>query len=225
MTISGQHKSKSNPSNDNGDYKAVIHRDALFLIVTGHSRMIADGVDYSDTDEEDITGILTTCIDEYINCLSSPDWTKHFYVHEELRENTNGKKGKRRKRVDIVCVLTGRKPQKRMKFEAKRLKRTVLTAGRYLGKEGLGEFIAGNYAKTDDDAGMLGYIQSDSCDHWADKISNALNNGNDVHLTDEGPWQKACLENIDNCYTTRHNRPTVGRKLLVYHLLLDFVKQ
>jgi hypothetical protein len=41
---------------------------------------------------------------------------------------------------------------------------------------------------------------------------------------DCGQWQKACLENVNDCYKTRHNRPTVKRELLVYHLLLDFVK-
>ncbi len=225
MAITGQHKININQSDDSSDYTAVIHRDALFLIIAGQKEMIADSIDYSNTAEEDITGDLTKYTDEYINSLSSPDWTEHFYVQEELRENTNRKKGKHRKRVDVVCVLTGRKPQERMKFEAKRLKKPGFPVGEYVGKTGLGEFISGNYAPECDTAGMLGYIQSDDCDYWAEQIPDALNEKKkEVQLTKDGLWQKANLKNVNDCYKTWHNRPTVKRELLVYHLLLDFVR-
>ena len=213
-------------SDDNSEYKAGIHRDALYLIVAGHQRLIAGNDDYSDTVEEDITGELTKCTNEYINSLSSPDWTRHFYVQEELRENTNGKKGKNRPRVDIVCIFTGRKPKEFLRFEAKRLRKPGFTVGKYLGKEGLGEFIAGNYAAGDDTAGMLGYVQSDDCDYWARKISDGMRKKKkEVGLMKGGQWQKAHLDNIDQCYQTRHNRPTIKRELLVYHLLLVFVRR
>ena len=224
MAIGEQYKLNFNQSDDSSDYAASLHRDALFLIIAGQKGMIADSIDCSDTAEEEITGDLTKYTDEYINSLSSPDWTKHYYVQEELRENTDRKKGKHRKRVDVVCVLTGRKPQERMKFEAKRLKRSRFPAGEYVGTTGLGEFIAGNYANSDDVAGMLGYIQSDDCDYWAEQILDTLNGKEkEVHLTNDGQWQKANLENVNDCYKTRHNRPMIKRELLVYHLLLDFV--
>jgi len=72
---------------------------------------------------------------------------------------------------------------------------------------------------------MLGYIQSDDCDYWAKQISDAINEKRqEVHLMKDGQWQKIRLKTIDYCYKTRHNRPTVQPELLVYHLLLDFVK-
>jgi hypothetical protein len=225
MAISGQHKFNIDQSDDNSEYKAALHRDALYLIVAGHQRLIAGNDDYSDTAEEDITGELTKYTNEYISSLSSPNWTSHFYVQEELRENTNGKKGKNRPRVDIVCILTGRKPQEFLRFEAKRLRKPGFTVGKYLGKEGLGEFIAGNYAAGDDTAGMLGYVQSDDCDYWARKISDDMRKKkNEVGLIKGGQWQKANLDNFHQCYQTRHNRPTVNRELLVYHLLLVFFR-
>jgi len=226
MAISGQHKLNIDQSDDNSEYKAGFHRDALYLIVAGHERLIASNDDYSDTAEEDITGELTEYTKDYINSLSSPDWTKHFYVQEELREKKNGKKGKHRQRIDIACILTGRKPQRFMRFEAKRLRKPGFTVGKYVGKEGLGEFIAGNYAAGDDTAGMLGYIQSDDCDCWARKISDDMRKKKkEVGLIKGGQWQKAHLDNIDQCYQTRHNRPTIKRELLVYHLLLVFVRR
>ena len=226
MGISGQYTFNVNQSDDGGDYIAVIHRDALHLIVAGHQELIAGNDDFSDTVEEDITGELTKYTTKYINSLSSPDWTRHFYVQEELRENTHGKKGKNRLRVDIVCILTGRKPHESLRFEAKRLRKPGFTVGKYLGKEGLGEFIAGNYAAGDNTAGMLGYVQSNDCDYWARKISDGMTKKKmEVGLIKGGQWQKAHLDNIDQCYQTRHNRPTIKRELLVYHLLLVFVRR
>ncbi len=94
-----------------------------------------------------------------------------------------------------------------------------------LAKQGLGEFIVGNYAAEDDTAGMLGYVQSDDCDYWAQTIADDLKDKkNEVGLIKGEQLEKAEFENIDQCYTTRHNRPTVKRELLVYHLLLAFIK-
>jgi hypothetical protein len=225
MAILGQHKLSTNRSNDSSDYEVAFHRYALFLIIAGQKALVESGVNCFDVDEEDITGDLTDYTNKYINSLSSPDWTKHYRVQEELRENAKGKKGKHRQRIDIVCILTGRKPHRLVKFEAKRLKRPGFPVGKYVGRTGLGEFISGDYAPQCNTAGMLGYIQSDDCDYWAKQIPDALNKKKkEVHLTKDGQWQKACLENVNDCYKTRHNRPTVKRELLVYHLLLDFVK-
>ena len=225
MAIWGLHKSNVNRSDDTGDYVARFQRDALFLIVAGHARLVAGGDDYRNTDEEDITGRLVQQADDYINGGDSPEWAKYYVVQEEPRENVRGKAGKHRPRVDIAFVLAGRRPQRKMRFEAKRLRRPGFTVAKYIGKEGLGEFIAGNYAADDDRAGMLGYVQSDGCNYWAGKIADALTRKkNKLHLTDEGQWEKAAFEHVDQCYTTRHNRPTLKRSLLVYHLLLTFTE-
>jgi hypothetical protein len=134
--------------------------------------------------------------------------------------------GKRRKKVDIIVERTQKGRHPLMRFEAKRLKRPGFSVGKYVGKEGLGEFIAGNYAAGDDTAGMLGYIQSDDCDYWARKISDDMRKKEkEVGLIKGGQWQKAHLDNIDQCYQTRHNRPTIKRELLFYHLLLVFVRR
>jgi hypothetical protein len=209
--------------NDNSEYRAVIERDALFLIAEGKKLLAKANIDYSDTDEEEITGDLTEATNEFINCLSSPDWTSHYYAQEELRENTKGKKGKHRKRVDIVCVLTGRKPHQKIKFEAKRLRTPGFPASKYVGKTGLGEFISGNYAQESQVVGMIGYVQSDNPKLWAGKLSEEiLKEKKSIRLAEKSRWQKANVENIDHCYTTSHNRVDKNKELIVYHLLLDF---
>lgn len=222
MAISGQNKLSINRSDDSSDYEAGFHRDALCLIIAGHKRLVENNNDYSNEKEPSITGELVRCTNEYIDNFSSPEWTNNYVVNEESPENTKGRLGKNRKRVDIVCTLAGRKPQQRIRFEAKRLKDKKFPVGRYIGSEGLMEFITGNYAPEDDTCGMLGYIQSDDCEYWAKQIPDALGKSKEVSITEDGLWQKACVENINHCYKTRHNRMTNNRKFLVYHLLLDF---
>ena len=225
MAIPGQNIPNVNQSDDSGDYVASFCRNALLLIVAGFERLIAGGTDYSGTAEEHITGELTQQTEQYINRLDSPDWTKYYVVQEERRENVRGRKGKHRPRVDIAFVLAGRKPQRFMRFEAKRLREPGFAVGTYIGEEGLGEFIAGNYAAGDDTAGMLGYIQSGGCDYWARRISETLEKKKrEVGLMEGGQWQKAHFDDVDHCYKTCHNRPTIKRELLVYHLLLAFCK-
>ena len=225
MAIPGQNKPNINQSDDSCDYLASFCRDAIFLIVKGYGRLVAGDTDYSDIAEEHITGELTQQTEQYINRQDSPDWTKNYVVQEERRENVHGRKGKHRPRVDIAFVLAGRKPQRFMRFEAKRLRKPGFTVAKYLGKEGLGEFIQGNYGADDDTAGMIGYVQSDDCDFWAREISETLEKKKQkISLIEEDQWQKAHFDDVDHCYKTRHNRPRIERELLVYHLLLTLHK-
>lgn len=227
MAISQQHKLSINQSNDSNDYELAFHRNVLFLIVAGYKMFAENVTDYTDEEEPSITGEIVRCVNEYIEGPSARNWAISYVIEEESPENTKGKLGKRRKRVDIVCMRTGMKLRLRMKFEAKRLKRPGFPVSSYVGTAGLGEFISGNYAPGCDTAGMLGYIQSGDCDYWAKQISDDMNKKRkEVHLTEDGQWQKANLGNIDDCYKTRHDRPTVEhKKLLVYHLLLDFINK
>jgi hypothetical protein len=83
------------------------------------------------------------------------------------------RKAKRRPRIDIEILYVKRGPRPRFQFEAKRLG-LENHVGDYLGKEGLGCFETGQYARDSDDAGMLGYVQKDTCDGWAGKIERSL---------------------------------------------------
>jgi hypothetical protein len=225
MAILGQHKSNINQSDDSIDYEVGFHRDALFLIIAGHKRLTENAADYSNEEEPIITGELVRFTREYIEAPDICEWTYRYVVHDDPPENDAIRMGKRRKKVDIIVERTQKGRHPRMRFEAKRLKRPGFSVGKYVGKEGLGEFIAGNYAADNDTACMLGYVQSDDCDCWAQKISDDLKKKKEeVGMVKGGHWQKAHLDNIDQCYKTRHNRPTVKSELLVFHLLLVFIR-
>jgi len=223
MAISGQHKSNINQSDDSIDYEVGFHRDALFVILAGHKRLTENAADYSDEEEPNMTGEIVRYTREYVEASDACEWVSRYAVHDDPPENDAIRMGKGRKKVDIIVERTQKGRHPRMRFEAKRLKRPGFPASEYVGGKGLGEFIAGNYAAGDDTAGMLGYIQSDDCDYWSGNISDCLRKKKDeVGLIEGGQWQEARVDGIDQCYKTRHNRPTVKRELLVYHLLLTF---
>src|SRR2546427_5962096 len=86
---------------------------------------------------------------------------------------TPGKLGKRRKRVDIEFERSSRGVAFHFHFEAKRLYRSD-SLSEYLGDEGLGMFLSGDYASDERVGGMLGYVQRDSLDAWLGKLQIEL---------------------------------------------------
>jgi hypothetical protein len=221
MAILGQYKSNINQSDDSSDYEVGFHRDVLFLVIAGHKRLTENAADYSNEEEPNITGEIVRYTREYIEAPDTCEWASRYAVHDDPPENDAIRMGKHRKKVDIIVERTQKGRHLRMRFEAKRLKRPGFSVTEYVGGKGLGEFIAGNYAADDDTAGMLGYIQSDNCDFWARKISETLKKKDqEVGLIEGGQWQKAYLDDVDDCYKTLHIRPEIKRELLIYHLLL-----
>lgn len=227
MAISDYYKHYAEGSIDDSDYKAGFYRDALCLIVAGYERLVGSGCDYSCEEEPAITGEIVRCIRQCINEAEGAfGWTWQYSVHDDPPESDGRRKGKHRKRIDIGIELVQRQTHPWMRFEAKRLKRPGFASSKYVGPKGLGEFIAGHYAVDDNVAGMLGYVQSNDCSYWAKDISEVIDNRRDEsRLLKDGQWKNAMLENVNDCYQTRHKRAVGKRELLIYHLLLDFVEQ
>ncbi len=226
MATSDHHKHNAKGSSDDSDYKAGFYRDALRLIVAGYERLIGSGGDYSCEEEPAITGEIVRCGNDYIEDMNSSDWVERYSIEEEHPEHDKDRKGKSRKRVDVFIRFAQKGVRPRIRFEAKRLKMPGFASSKYVGTEGLGEFIAGHYAVDDNVAGMLGYVQSNDCSYWAKDISDVIDKKKqEVCLAKYGQWEKASLENVNDCYQTRHKRAVGNRELLIYHLLLDFVEQ
>ena len=100
-------------------------------------------------------------------------WVDRYVVNDEIRLRHPTRKAKKRPRIDIQIVYVKGRPRPRFHFEAKRFGPNN-HVGDYLGKEGLGCFLTGDYARDSEDAGMLGYVQHESCDGWAQKIEQSL---------------------------------------------------
>lgn len=137
--------------------------------------------------------------------------------------NTDARQGKSRFRVDIEFRRVQEGPRPSLLFEAKRLGPTS-PVSKYLGEDGLGCFLSGDYPVRQAEAGMLGYIQSQDEDFWASKIQMSLSdNPTKYALHKDGRWaREAVIPMLKHTFRTRHLIHGKMSQLTIYHVLLRF---
>ncbi len=201
------------------DYRRSLIERAHQLIQMGYDRL--NPADSRMAAEEDITGVLVAAIREVFDDPTSAEWVEIFDVHEERPVRDVRRKGKHRSRLDIKIVSSEQRPRQALSFEAKRLgRRHSVTA--YLGAEGLGCFLSGKYARDEEDAGMLGYVQSDGRSDWAARIGQKLAKEFQRYAVLDSWYRYQMVEGPDHCYRSRHLRRSLKRPVDVYHTLLTF---
>lgn len=190
------------------------------LLFLGYQKLDAKAL--STSDEPSITGELVRGIRAVMDDPDSADWVVQFNVEDDPPVNDGKSVGKRRPRVDIGFSSNERKPRDHLVFEAKRLGPSHPIAG-YLNRDGLGCFLAGQYAAKDGDAGMLGYVQSSPLEDWADKLGKKLKGSSKKYAVCSGyGWKKHSFKGgPGHTFHTRHRRDD-GRQIEIYHSLLRF---
>jgi len=221
MAVSAPRRTKSGKIKDTEPYQRSFRRDVFKLLKLGYDKL--NGKKYRDSEEEDITGEIIKSINVLLDDPSSPKRLKRYFVSDDPPVNAPGRLGKRRRRVDIEFTSNIRSPRPRYSFEAKRLCKTK-GAGPYFGNEGLGMFINGEYARESVEAGMLGYVQSESPQNWSEKLGKYFSeNKGKLKARKDGAWKKAeDITNLNYCYTSGHNRIKKLPPITIYHLLLQF---
>ncbi|MGE0679981.1 MAG: hypothetical protein AB7P69_03585 [Candidatus Binatia bacterium] len=213
----GQHRGQSDNAND---YRRIFIIRVHQLLELGYRKLTP--TDWSKQKEPAITGELVRSMEEVTEDPRLKVF-RHFDVQDDPHINTPGRLGENRYRLDIKIVSSQRLPKSRFSFEAKRLgKRHPAT--KYVGPEGLGCFLRGDYASAEDDAGMLGYVQSDTAESWARKIQAKLEARRKVFsLHAHSAWRKYPIRSgpTYTCHT-RHNRVTLRRPIDIYHTFLMF---
>ena len=209
--------STSNTSALRGIFIRRVHQ----LVQLGYERLLPTG--YVREQETAITGFLVEAIDDVLSSRAK-SWMKFFSVHDDPPVNDGRRRGRQRKRVDLRIDSAHLAPRARYRFEAKRLSRrhSVRT---YLGAEGLGCFLRGDYAREEDEAGMLGYVQSGELEDWGRRIGDELGRAPSNFAVDPAfPFSSHSLPTTESLktYHSRHNRSTVGRSILIVHTLLKF---
>ena len=209
------------PSANAQEYRQVFVAWVHQLLFLGYQQL-GNAASLSGEEEPAITGKLVEQIEAVLDDPKSAQWTTYFHVSDDPPVNDGGQTGKRRKRVDIRFSSTRHRPRQRFSFEAKWLGKGNPAAD-YLGVNGLGCFLACQYAVKDSDAGMLGYIRSDSPEEWADKIETNLKGAAGEYAVCSGyGWRKHSFKNgPTHTFHTRHRR-TNGREIEIYHSLLLF---
>ncbi|MCD6185130.1 MAG: hypothetical protein J7K84_04970 [Deltaproteobacteria bacterium] len=222
MTINKGFQAHASASDDRHEYRSVFRKQVFELLRRGYERL--DPPDFQDSEEEDITGELIREIRNVIEDRLGPSWAQHYAIHDDPKINTPGRLGKRRLRLDIEFERTCADKHPRYPFEAKRLFSQTHEMGKYLGPDGLRQFLSGNYACEQNEAGMIGYVQSETPLDWARKAHDKfVKNRKMFNLCFDGEWKPVDnLAKFDNCYRSKHNRPPVGKSITLFHMFLSF---
>ena len=191
-------------------------------VVEGGYKRLRSGA-YAKEEEPTITGELRKAMDSYLRDLVAPDWADYFSVHDDPPVDDGIHKGKSRNRIDIRIDSSTPRPGVTFSFEAKRLARGF-AVGKYLGKEGLGAFLCGEYARNEDDAGMLGYMQDDDAAYWSGQIVRAIQKAPGAHEVTGTDWWRSHTfpRGPRHAFVSVHSRSVVGRPITIYHTLLVF---
>jgi hypothetical protein len=202
-------------------YWAAFRRQVFLLLKAAHDRLLTSA--YSQSEEEDITGILANEIETFIQSADAPSWSIPFVVHDNPPVNDGIRKGKRRKRLDIVLVRTERGTRPRYEFEAKRLSKRY-GLDRYCGADGLGAFINHEYGLSQEEAGMLGYVQTGTPAEWAAKAERLFGEKREqLHISGRTPWGTIKIPGSPpHCYRSKHIRTGSAGLITIVHLFLDF---
>jgi hypothetical protein len=191
----------------------VIHAHQLLKL--GYDRLNPD--EFAAEREENITGRLTAAMQSVLCSRAAPAWTADLTVHDEVHIEDGIRRGKRRLRIDIEFEQVRRGPRPVFQFEAKRL-RSSASLRAYIGSGGLGCFLDGRYAKGQDIAGMLGYLQDGTVEQLAAQLGSNLDKHHSVLAA--GRWHPRPLVPDLPTYQTCHRRiPNLG-PIVILHTLL-----
>ena len=221
MSICSSAQGSARASANRPVYVAQFRRYVHRLIFLGYQRL--DPASYHDTHEPAITGELVRAMREVTESPNAPRWVFRMAIHDDPPVNKAGRYGKDRQRVDIEFERAESGPRRRMQFEAKRL-HTDDSVSDYVGSEGLGCFLDGEYAATHSEAGMLGYVQNGDEPTWAAKIAARLSNGAGQHgIRQDSHWKhEKVISELSHTYATRHDRQAPLLPIGMRHVLLRF---
>lgn len=204
--------------------------DRLFVVQV--HRLVKLGYDrlnprqYVHEEEPAITGDLVESIDAVLDCPTAK-WMRFYCVHDDppvnepKRRGRARRKGRSRNRVDLRVDSSQVSPRSRFRFESKRLGKGY-TARRYLGPDGLGRFLCGDYAREDDRAGMLGYVQFENEQTWADRLGHKLLESPDEFGLRSPMQHRAVIQELHHTYRSTHGRGKGRQQIEIYHTLLRF---
>lgn len=222
--ISSKSHQPDRRSDNAADYDRLFIPRVHNLVKLGYDRL--DAKRFVTAEETAITGDLVESIAVVLDCPAAK-WMRFYSVYDDppvigpKRRGHRRRKGRARQRVDIRLDSSEVLPRTRFCFECKRLGKGH-PISRYLGKDGLGCFVQGMYAREDDRAGMLGYIQSDDEKTWAERLSaKLLRTPKNFALRD--PWRHAPVDQqLHHTYRSTHGRGRGRRQIEIYHTLLLF---
>jgi hypothetical protein len=169
--------------------------------------------------EPSISGFIAEAIEDRL-FRGYPTWCQHYFVKDDPPQRTPGRSGRSRLRSDIT-IQANFPGRPEYVFEAKRLKRRGWGVDKYIGDEGIGQFLNGAYAARCGEAAMLGYIQSDSPGFWQIALKKAIDDKASLLFLKYSQHDEKIIDDFPLEWVSKHDRPAVGQSIDIYHILLD----
>jgi hypothetical protein len=200
-------------------YDYGFRRDAHQLLAWGYQDALAEI--HCNLQEEEITGLIVEAMEKRLDNPSTPAKFDRYSIDEEKPIAVEGRKGKKRRRLDLVVVSGHSRPRPRYIFEAKRLRKNGYPIGKYVGEDGLQCFVKGVYASQCSEAAMVGYVQSDAVSYWKNELKRSFDNdqSNDLCITQLLEKVQVLLP-IPDVWVSEHERKT-GNLITIYHIFLN----
>jgi hypothetical protein len=171
--------------------------------------------------EEEITGLIAEAIENRLDDPSTPEEFNRYSIDEEKPIAVEGRKGKKRRRLDLVVVDNAGRPRSKYVFEAKRLRKNTHSIGKYVGEDGLKCFIKGVYASQESEAAMIGYLQSDNAAYWETELKRSFEDDSGKNLYIKQHLQQVqILSSMPDVWVSEHERG-LSNSLTVYHIFLN----
>ena len=204
-------------------YRVAFVKNCFVLLVRAYDAI--DTHSLQGAEEPHITGELVRCARTIVERQDAAPWMEHMEVLDDPPQAVAGRHGKRRPRIDIEFVRTGRGLRPRFHVEAKRLYRSD-SVNEYFGPGGLQMFVNGEYAGGWSSAGMLGYVQCDTSAVWLHRLASGfVTRRVEIRASEDFPdWAPAGWqgEGLDGVHTSQHDRrlENLG-PIRIFHFLLD----
>lgn len=197
-------------------YEKCFLRDVHRLLALGYSD-VRQRIG-AELEEEDITGLIVEAIQDRLDLLGGR--FGRYFIKETAPARSARRLGKRRRELDIVIECGASTPRRHFIIEAKRLRTNGYPVSKYTGDQGLLCFVRGDYAGNSRNAGMVGYVQSDTPERWFGQLSSKFEADASGAL---GILKKLSLMNIvpdlKHEWTSEHLRHD-GTPITIFHILL-----
>ena len=203
-------------------YEQSFREDAHQLLAWGYRD--ARKLIGPDREETEITGFIAEAIQARLNSPGIDERFDRYSLKDDNPVPGEGRMGKSRMRIDIIIESNSRprhKPRPWYTFEAKRLCRPSHPISKYVGQEGILRFVQGRYAADCPEVVMLGYVQTDTANHWIAELTKRFENDSANQLSITQTLSHVTIHSdLTDEWSSNHKRVN-GAPLTMFHLFLD----
>jgi hypothetical protein len=180
---------------------------------------------HPDLDEPTITGLLGDAMKDRLNYHpDTPTEYDHYTIADQDPISPSGQLGNDRLRLDLCVIRSGIRPRLSYIFEAKRLRTGGFPIGKYVGDNGIGDFIECRYGAGSPEAAMIGLFQNKDATYWQGELARLF----DEDCTTSSPRLQIVdnltpvriLDSLLHEFQSSHRRRDASQ-IRLFHIFLD----